>query len=150
MNKQEILEGNKLIAEFMGFKWVKNNPKMIAYIGIEGGWSVPTDSTLYEVGGGNQELYFHSNWNWLMPVVEKVRDSNCMVSIRFNKQLNTTNTMIACFENKWHKDINTSGVGIESTYKAIVVFIKWYNAAQLNPDSSGILSDKKDKADGGK
>lgn len=119
MNQKEILEGNKLIAEFMGFKRKEDLQ----------GFATFKNWTIEPFGYFNDEgLKYHSYWDWLMPVVEKVRDSNCMISIRFNRQLNTANTTIACFENKWHKDISISGVGIESTYKAVVGFIEWHNS----------------------
>lgn len=65
MTDKEIIAGNKIIAEFMGdeietnYKWV-NRKK-----GVTG-------------------LWFHSDWDWLMPVVEKItkiEDGKFSVSI---------------------------------------------------------------------
>lgn len=54
MNQQEIIEGNKLIAEFIG--WQYNS---------KGFW----EQTIFDF---HKELKFHKSWDWLMPVVEKI------------------------------------------------------------------------------
>lgn len=51
--KTEILEGNKLIAEFMC--WDRTEP---------------TNSTLFEQS--IKHTQYHRSWDWLMPVVEKI------------------------------------------------------------------------------
>ena len=126
MENQEILKGNKLIAEFMGFK-----------IGKLNGWLSGTtieDCAYLKDESGNiskanliSKLKYHSSWDWLMPVVEKIRDCNCVVNIKFLRKLNTTNTFIASFDLKWNKDISENGISIESTFKSVVNFIEWYN-----------------------
>ena len=128
MKQKEITKGNILIAEFMGHKiWMVKH-----YIGDTQSDRMEIsikDYDKYVLKGFKYDVYarpFHSDWNLLMPVVEKIRDNNCMVSIRFNRQMNTNNTMIACFEDKWVKDLDISGVGIESTYNAVIKFINWY------------------------
>jgi len=58
------MKDNKLIAEFMGLKH-KN-----------GDFFIPKTSRGY-VGGdwlSQEELQFHSEWNWLMPVLSKILD----------------------------------------------------------------------------
>lgn len=63
MKKEEILEGNKLIAYFMGATNPKNHPGdylWFAY-GHQGQKLWATD-----------KLIFHESWDWLMPVVEKI------------------------------------------------------------------------------
>lgn len=68
MTNREILEGNKLIAEFMGFEKngniYTNKPR-----------SYPSSLFLYK-GLNNKvmedDLRFHSSWDWLMPVVRKI------------------------------------------------------------------------------
>ena len=65
MSEEKIIEGNKLIAEFMG--------------GVV--CSIFTDHVLYDMGKdgienkrywANTSLKFHSSYDWLMPVVEKI------------------------------------------------------------------------------
>ena len=81
MNNQE---NNKLIAEFLGYKLKPCN---------------------------NDKYYkFNSSWDWLMPVVKKIKDSNY-----------TSVKMIS--------PINNSVINphIEDAYKAVIQFIKWHN-----------------------
>lgn len=56
MKKQEILESNKLIAEFMKAKWNKTN-----------GWYFNMFGSVYSHCGN--DLKFNTSWDWLMPVV---------------------------------------------------------------------------------
>ena len=58
MTQEEIIEGNKLIAEFMGYE--------LAGPGFPSGYFVNNDYFHFE------NLKFHTSWNWLMPVVEKI------------------------------------------------------------------------------
>ncbi len=124
MEEQKIIEGNKLIAEFMGAECLSPKTKF-SYFDFGNDWS--ENEGIFQQKIHIRMLKYHSSWDWLMPVVEKVRDKNCIVSIWFNRQLNTNNTTIANFEDGWKKDINISGVGIESTYKSVIEFIKWHN-----------------------
>lgn len=123
MTQKEILEGNKLIAKFMGARPYYLNDNVITFPAFENPQPSISGTTTHNL----DSLKYNTSWDWLMSVVEKIRDNNCIVSIRFNRQLNTTNTMIANFEDGWKKDIDISGVGVESTFKAVVEFIKWYN-----------------------
>lgn len=60
MTEQEILEGNILIAEFMGWE-VQKDIKNLWYSN-NGSESISRPSS----------MEFHSSWSWLMPVVEKI------------------------------------------------------------------------------
>lgn len=51
LTQEEIVTGNKLIAEFMGYKYV------------------------HPSGDYSFELQYHSSWDWLMPVVKKIQES---------------------------------------------------------------------------
>ena len=56
------MKNNKLIAEFMGCTHPFNDL---------------TDATLYKVSHGTfeaQELKYHTSWDWLIPVIEKIQD----------------------------------------------------------------------------
>lgn len=68
MEKKEIIEGNRLIAEFMGLR-----------IGV--------DKYSYRVGATEplheKHLDYHKSWDWLIPVVEKIGN----LSKKKNKQL---------------------------------------------------------------
>jgi hypothetical protein len=127
------MENNKLIAEFMGaeieenykqypWTWDDDYPNPRIRIRI----TLPLDTLpksqkfgVYYVEG----LQYHTDWNWLMPVVEKIDlilpDDN-LVTISFNR----------CLIEWFEKGITFEGLGntrIEATYKAVVEFIIFYN-----------------------
>ena len=72
MTQEEILEGNKLIAEFMGGKevdWFSERVIMIPY---------SDELTIHNYFGKakgymlDREIKYHSSWDWLMPVLDKI------------------------------------------------------------------------------
>jgi hypothetical protein len=109
MTEQEILEGNKLIAEFMGYKYFPNN----SLNGIKG---------VYEKEGKSLMLItdftYHSSWDWLMPVVEKIGSLECV----YHWEL-TQNTFTIYSD----EDFQHFGTDIERVCTTIIEFIKWYN-----------------------
>jgi len=118
-----VLEGNELIAVFMGGKLSKKTSPIIAphWKGLEFG------SKIYD-------LYYDKRWDWLMPVVEKIELTNrvndkeyypYMVSIWKNCcQISDGNNGIIITTVYAEKVGNGK---IAATYKAVVEFIKWYN-----------------------
>lgn len=122
MTNKEILEGDKLIAQFMGVKnvvefTIKKNPEFIELVIAE-----DEDGYIDYVEGINYILY-HSDWDQLMSVVEKIEKKSdtsleCLtldeiVSYQFQIYLSNT-----CVRGKSK---------IEVIYKAVIEFIKWYN-----------------------
>ena len=115
-------ENNKIIAEFMGAKLTKD--LKIMYPVYEG------DSSYVK------NLKYHSDWNWLMEVVEKIEN----IKIK-DYSISTDITDDKTFINVWHygdggkwsilisnlneeyKDFNK----MQRTYKAVVKFINFYN-----------------------
>lgn len=103
MKKHNVLENNRLIAKFMGedslteFNWV-----------------------LFRNGIGVQ---YESNWSELMPVVEKIEtsilDGDVVIKIEGDNCFIT-------YGDTWNL-YSTLDSKIESTYQAVVEFIKWYN-----------------------
>ncbi len=84
------MKENKLIAEFMG----------------------------KEIYQHYHESNYHSSWNWLMPVVDKIEDMGCEVVI--------TNGECTISGNDYYVEIigkNRRG----ATYDAVVEFINQYN-----------------------
>lgn len=128
MENKEIIEGNKLIAEFMGYK---RHDRSIPSVGCKH-WHIKT-SGYFE----DEELQYHSSWSRLMPVVEKInKDGKYKVRILFDA--NGVNGIYGCYidkiewVNNYLQDERISGFSnidnpIESVYKAVVRFIKWYN-----------------------
>lgn len=114
-----ITENNKLIAEFMD---------------LELPLKISEYSTMISKTNGN----YHKDWNWLMPVVEKIESLNYAV------YLQTRSTRIESEDGKlmfWFfvgqsedgkYEINSK---IEAVYNTCVEFIKWYNKQNKNNES---------------
>jgi len=104
---------NKLIAEFMGHKT---------------DWGFKKDSILYmPQGEGNatnnsivipyEKLQYHTSWDWLMPVIHRIRD-HINVDMGFEE-----------FDD-WRenfKQIDPYNYSLEQCYEAVVDFINEYN-----------------------
>lgn len=107
------LEGNKLIAEFLGFKMI--NDLQI---------STPN-------GGGAflSELQYHTSWDWLMPVVEKI-ESLSTHSVVIRKSLPPTTLCVCTISNPENEFLGMNESKIEAIYKAVLEFIQWYNTQQ--------------------
>ena len=106
---------NKIIAEFLGY--IDNGCSEEGFlIDPKTNYDICIDS-----------LQFHSDWNWLMEVVEKIESIKIetykvKVDIYFNCcQINPTHweQLISIYGNKETK--------IEAVYNACIEFIKWYN-----------------------
>ena len=74
------------------------------------------------------ELEFHSDWNWLMSVVEKIEnlqdENNCAI---YNVQIEQCFVEIIINHTSETIVEVDSNSKIEAVYKACVEFIKWYN-----------------------
>ena len=99
-------ENNKIIVEFMK-------------------WDILNDMTYSKATKGKwvelDKLKFHSNWNWLMEVVEKIES----IGFTFETKKNWAR-ITRKGENiilRWEEDKTK----IEAVYNACIEFIKWYN-----------------------
>ena len=101
MKTEEIIAGNRLLAEFMKTKSSIVNDM---YFGADG--------ILYSV----ENLRYHFSWDWLIPVVEKI--------------LCTENTGLDWegYYEKIHDSLWS--INIESVWLACVEFVKWWNEEQ--------------------
>ncbi len=129
---KEIVEGNKLIAEFMGYElkechspfygksWTKENLN---------------DSPLYQFLEGNDErnLYFNSQWNWLMPVKEKIESLD---NGTYGFSIDPWGIEIIEYESGKEEIIaavikeDKNDKWIELYYRIILDFITWYNKSK--------------------
>ena len=112
MTDQQIIDNNKLIAEFDGLP-KRTNGNTFYYYKRK---STPCES-----------LHYHDDWNWLIPVVEKIGNTRVESIKFFTVEITNEYTMI---KGRVHTIIYN--VSIEksmraATYKAVVEFIKWYN-----------------------
>jgi hypothetical protein len=110
MNQQEIIEGNKLIAEFMSIE-LFNHPTY----GL-----MSCEEEHLDDQGCPTRLSYNLSWDWLMPVVEEIEELGNSFNINY----------IYCYlENSNGKKItDTTGTSkIEAVWLATIKFIKWYN-----------------------
>ena len=102
MNKQ-IIEGNKLIAEFMGVK-PDNKGWFDGYELHKAGLPFAYGA----MGNGTNELKFHKEWSWLMLVWEKIvdlRDGFCIPHGKFLVKSIYQSLYIVDIEKTWKKII---------------------------------------------
>lgn len=119
---------NKLIAEFMGAVGTPMYAPKEWDIYITGHLDVDSDNENAQHFFTPKEMKYHTSWDWLMPVVEKI-EREYMYSVQ-------------PFIQRWeHCIIDKAGENTEdferievdssdklsATYGAVVEFIKWYN-----------------------
>lgn len=92
MEQDKIIEGNKLICDFMG------NEKITGRI-------------------ADEQRQYHSSWDWIMPVVIKIRD---LAIPEYTKKKDVQHFLVVA--------------DIENLHFAVVQFIKWYNTS--NPSQT--------------
>jgi len=110
MTNKEILENNKLIAEFI---------EDIFHKEIEIGMKIYKNVWEHD-GKHYQNLIYHKDWNWLMPILNRIG------KILFeNKDI--------CRERAiYFQDWNLIDLNIEEIWETCVDFIKWYNQNKKN------------------
>lgn len=127
----DINEGNKIIAAFDGGYVEKERPNFIET------WTHKDLSHILWEGFYSENLEYHSSWDWLMPVVEKIESLYDEFHGYFGVHISSNtctiqgtklNTTPESFHPAYLSDPNAVlGTKIESTWYNIVQFIKWYN-----------------------
>ena len=133
---ENIVENNKLIAEFLNWEFDDLSET------FETPFLKLVDSKAF---GDEQfscklqdfELEFHTDWNWLMSVVEKIEnlqdENNCAI---YNVQIEQSFTEI--IDNHTSEtiiyDIDADSK-IEAVYNTVIEFIKWYNEQNKTNES---------------
>ena len=129
MGQNKIIEGNKLIAEFMT-PWRDKRKKsypfpfpVIEVVPAEHlmGYGHIPEGGIKHFEGTPDMMKYHSSWDWLMPVVEKIESlgydfsiDNCYVRIWDGGQSDFEMTF-------------SEPTKLLTTYFAVIEFIKWYN-----------------------
>lgn len=113
--EKEIIEGNKLIAEFDGWEKTNHIDEEFGNLYLKDGESKYEDSFRYEL-----------SWNWLMPVVEKIGKD---YDVRITWTANAIEVTYIDRPDIYDKSIaDFGGFGsITNTWKCVVKFIVWYN-----------------------
>lgn len=135
MNTQE---SNKLIAQFL--EWESR----FSYRDFWDIWKTPFGSC------STNKLKFHYSWDWLMPVVEKIKSvkySNALYEGTWTVMMIDNQCIIAEYPQAYFNDgssvcdrcaevicdVSDSSL-IIATYKAVVEFIEWYNNQKQNKE----------------
>ena len=107
INKMKTTENNKLIAEFINLNFYKSF------------WYKSNIATEKQICKENN-LQFHSDWNLLIEVVEKIESLGYRIEI-------VKHICRIYLSNKETIIISENTPKIEAVYNAVVEFIKWYN-----------------------
>ena len=139
MNNEEITNGNKLIAEFMQ---AKNDISDIYYLPEFGHYFNSYGQIEWNECFRSNELKYHSSWDWLMPVVEKIKrtpsydcgdafGTSVLISdlciIRSN-HYNITGKLYP--DDQYFNKAFREETLLISVWTAVVEFIKWWNEKQ--------------------
>lgn len=113
-NREEIIEGNKLICSFMGDEFLREKAK-----------SMNTSEIIIEQLNGSWGR-FDCDWSWIMPTIEKIAvDYDVRISW-YNTDCVATicNTSI---EGTEIADFGNYTPAIKNVWLAVIQFIKWYD-----------------------
>lgn len=107
----DIDENNRIIAEFMGDITSLN------------------DEVSFNKNCSVNELQYHTSWDWLMPVVEKIESIIFDENNSFNVTIGSSIYCVIQDSNGECYDMTYDGEEskLAVVYKAVVEFIKWYN-----------------------
>lgn len=107
MSTNEIVENNRLIAEFLGYKsyLYKNLPNKVHI------QNDTIEHSLYL-----PDAIYHLSWDWLMPVVKKINDMFFDGGKGEELQSEICDWLIS--------------VNIVKTHSAVVAFINWFNQSK--------------------
>ena len=129
--------GNRLIAEFMGLKCIKDTEEP----GDNWEW-LPTPK--HSNWCSKSAPPYSNSWNWLMPVIEKIESLTNQVGVRFqisinskyvwNTKANNNDFIYSCgIVQNQHRIIYEMGyTKLEATYTAVLAFIEFYNQSINN------------------
>ena len=115
LEKDEILNGNLLIAEFLGFKFKDKICQNEVFYTNE------KQHPIYLQGYSIRCASFDNRWDWLMPAVEKIE------TMRFDVNIVQYCCTIKEYQSSIYRGQETGISKIDGTWKCVVGFIKWYN-----------------------
>ena len=123
MTNNEILEGNKLIAQFMKLhSAIILSDASQNEDGIELAYSYNKRAYLLS------QLEYHFNWDWLMPVVEKILSSKFSDGESVSFRTFSINDAQKCGLVRINRfTLFCENTLIESVYMAVIDVVKWHN-----------------------
>lgn len=140
-NRNKIIEGNKLIAEFMGYEYIGYSKDTTPPYGWWKKGTLLRHSNLlqFSLGRKHTDLIYHDSWDSLIPVIHKIG------KIDFTEK----NGLLDYLTYKFIDESRGCKIDIYSSkmdmFNAVVEFIKWYN----NTDDEHIFPTEDDMYLGG-
>lgn len=128
--KIEVIEANRLIAEFMGGRLYEHEDylnKIRLWVEYPNKTKPPNDSdNIHSV----DNLKYHTSWGWLMPVVFKIADSSPDHEFVIESGRTFTSARRRHLDDGRSTEWNDGGPDdrIRPVYQACVDFIQWYNS----------------------
>ena len=124
---KDIIEGNKLIAEFMkeeNISAIFQTEPFVTEVRISHNMIDELEKQ-----GAEVRLYYHDNWNKLMPIVEKIEkyakveigSYQIIIWYKYEQELKSPDGFYCSIP------VNTGEAKIDITWEAIIAFITWYN-----------------------
>ena len=143
MEQKEVIEGNRLIAIFMG---AKEHNEFSGHPLLDFGDFIKT--TPFNEPGvwilGESQVKYHSSWGWIMPVVEKIsriplpgdgtrpaEPHETFYPYTFGMLSPEGRPMVRICAN----GLFEADTLIEATWLAVVDFIRWYNQSKQQEDN---------------
>ena len=125
MTQEEILQYNKMCAEFIGGKQSKDTLPLIRERLRENDFWLPKFGIKRLV-----DMKFHSDWNWIHDVIEAIE--KLKFNIIITRASITIETSVACKYDintiyKFHSRNGESETKLEAVVEAINQFLIWYN-----------------------
>ena len=114
-------ENNRLIAIFMGM-----NQGIPTDTRWKNDWfeELKPDGNDFQSGRRHEYLLFHTSWDWLIPVVEKIESLGYTVNI---SRITTSISEMVNEETMFSWVCGDISKKLEITYNTVVQFIEWYN-----------------------
>jgi hypothetical protein len=140
MTKEEIREGNISIASFLGEVrevWKFNKQSTLGWFG-ETALKYRRELMRMDIGEAIliEHLQFHSSFDWLMPVVEKIAKLK-LKYLNDEEEYNPYPTTFSMPDKEGNLMVRlhahqlfTAPTLLEATWLAVVDFIQWYNTQQ--------------------
>jgi hypothetical protein len=133
-NTADIIENNKLIAQFMGLENYSTD-NVIEEDKLR--WVLESDINKYK-SVLSKELKYDSDWNYLMPVIEKIEKLKIEDQIEagfvtiWSRKDGCTIEYKMYESSDFYVSTKVTTTKIKAVYDTVVQFIKWYN---LNKDN---------------
>jgi len=124
IDEKQIIEGNYLIAEFLGWKFKKKTPWWDF-------WGYMSDVYVAEadIAINADNLPFHDNYNWAMLLIQKIERCGYEINIQIREGITKVYIDKPKDGKKAYEVVaSTQGKDMQHTiWLAIIEFVKWSN-----------------------